>query len=538
MRPASARRRCSGGASAAVISLLLCLSSVWADGPVAGDRIITALIAEPSNLLPLFAGDSASADVSRLIFNGLVKYDKDLRLVGDLASSWEVKDNGLTLLFHLRKDVLWQDGQPFTAEDVEFTYQRLTDPGLPTPYGGDFEKVKFLTVKDPYTVEIVYKEPFSPGLASWSMGVIPKHLLKNENLLATEFSRHPIGTGPYVLKRWRTGDQLALEANPRYFEGRPWIDRTLYRIIPDHATMFLELETENLDIAGLTPLQFKKQTDTPFFQDKYRKFRTPSFGYVYVGYNFQSPLFSDLRVRKAMGLAIHKKEIIDVTLLGLGRVATGPFLPDSWAYNSQVKKSAFDPAEARKLLAGAGWADTDGDGILDKEGRQFSFTILTNQGSDARRMACEMIQKRLKDIGIEMKIQLVEWGTFLKEFIGSKRFEAVLLGWQLSRDPDIYDIFHSTRTGAGQFNFVSYKNKEVDQLLEEARRLFQEESRAGVYHRIHEIISQEEPYTFLYVPDALPIVHRRIRGVEAAPAGIGHNFIHWYVPRDEQKYKA
>jgi peptide/nickel transport system substrate-binding protein len=243
-------------------------------------------------------------------------------------------------------------------------------------------------------------------------------------------------------------------------------------------------------------------------------------------------------VRKALGLAINKKEIIEVTLLGLGRVSTGPFLPGTWAYNEAVKESVFDAGLSARLLREAGWADTNGDGWLDKDGRKFSFTILTNQGNDQRKMACEMIQKRMKDIGIEMKIQIVEWSTFLKEFIDKKRFEAVCLAWQLSRDPDIFDMFHSSKTAPGEFNFVSFRNEEADRLLEEGRRLFPEKERAGIYHRLHEILSEEEPYTFLYVPDALPVVHKRFRNVELGAAGIGHNFIKWFVPEEEQRYRV
>ena len=516
----------------------LLVPAIWAEEPVNGDAFVVSSIAEPTNLIPFLATDSSSAEVSRLIFNGLVKYDKDLKLTGDLAESWEIKEDGLVIVFHLRKDVAWQDGKPFTAKDVEFTYRQLTDPVVPTPYGADFEKVQSLRTPDLYTVEVVYKEPFSPGLASWGMGIVPEHLLSKENLLNTPFSRAPVGTGPYILKKWRTNEKIELVFNPRYFEGRPAIDRYVYRIIPDQTTTFLELQTGNLDTAALTPLQFKRQTQTPFFEKNYSKFSYPSFGYAYLGYNLKHPFFGDKRVRKALGMAINKKEIIDVVLLGYGKISTGPFLPGAWAYNPEVKEGVFDPETSRRLLKEAGWADADGDGILEREGQKFSFTVLTNQGNDQRKMACEMIQKRFKDIGVEMKIQVVEWGVFLKEFIDKKRFEAVLLAWQLSRDPDISSIFHSSAMGPGQFNFVSYQNPEVDRLLEEGRRIFSEESRAVIYRRLHEILSEDEPYTFLYTPEALLAVHRRFRGVEVTPAGIGHNFIRWFVPEAEQKYRA
>ena len=502
------------------------------------DALILGSGAEPSTLLPLFASDTASAQVSGLLFNGLVKYDKNLKLVGDLASDWEIKDEGLKIVFHLKKGVVWHDGAPFTAEDVEFTFQKLIDPALPTPYGGDFEKVDSLKVLDPYTVEVVYKEAFSPGLASWSMGILPKHLLQNENLLSSFFARNPIGTGPYSLKKWKSGEFLELAANERYFEGAPRISRIVVRIIPDPITAFLELQTEAIDLSGLTPLQFEKQTETTFFKERYRKYSLPSFGYTYIGYNLENPLFSDVLVRRAIGLAIDKHELIRAVLLGRGRVATGPFLPGTWAYNENVKESEFDPERARGLLKEAGWSDTDGDGILDKAGRKFTFTLLTNHGSDERKTACEIIQKRLRDVGILMEIRVVEWRTFLKEFIDKRKFDAVLLAWQLSRDPDIFDIFHSSKTAEGRFNFVSYRNAEVDNLLEEGRRLFAEEERAKVYRRLHEILSREEAYTFLYVPESLLALHGRFEGAEPSPAGLMHDLVHWRVPEGRRKYAA
>ncbi len=502
-----------------------------------GDTFVTASIAEPSNLIPFLATDSASASVSSLIFNGLLKYDKDLKLAGDLAESWEVAEGGLLIRFHLRKGVRWQDGESFTADDVLFTFQKLTDPAVPTSYGGDFEKVASVTAPDPFTVEVRYKEPFSPGLASWGMGIVPKHILEGQNFTSTPFARRPVGTGPYRLERWTSGEKLVLTANEDYFLGKPLIDRYIYRVIPDQATTFLELQTENVDFSGLSALQFRRQTDTPFFKEHYRKYRLPSFGYTYIGWNLENPLFSDFRVRRALGRAIDKQEIIDVTLLGYGRVATGPFLPGSWAYNPAVGATPFDPAEARRLFAEAGWRDTDGDGILEKDGKKFSFTILTNQGSSERKMACEMIQKRFRDVGVDMKIQVVEWGTFLKEFIDKKRFEAVLLAWNLSMDPDIFDIFHSSKTKPGEFNFVSYRNPEIDRLLDEGRRIFPEDERTLVYRRAHRILSEDEPYTFLYVPESLSAVHARFKGIEAAPAGLTHDFIHWWVSPSERRYR-
>ncbi len=504
--------------------------------PAIGDSIVTASIGEPTTLVPILASDSASADICGLVFNGLVKYGPDLQLTGDLAEGWEIREKGLVILFHLRRNVRWHDGRPFTARDVRFTYERLVDPAIPTPYGGDFERIAALEVVDDHTVRIRYKEPFAPGLASWGMWIMPEHLLAGQDLTTTPFRERPVGTGPFRLRRWVRGDRLELSANPDYFEGRPYLDGYIYRVIPDQGTIFLELQTEGIDLAGLTALQFDRMTDTPRFRQRYMKFRYPSFGYTYLGYNLQDPRFQDRRVRQAISLAIDRGEINRGVLLGQGQEASGPYTKESWADNTGVRPPPFDPAQARELLREAGWADSDGDGILDRGGRPFEFTLLTNQGNLARELTAQIIQRRLAEVGIRVKIWVLEWSSLLHEFIDKRRFEAVLLGWSLSRDPDLFDLFHSTKTRPGEFNFLGYSNPEADQLMERGRALFGQEERRGIYQRLHELLAQDQPCAFLYVSDALPAVHRRFREVESSPIGVGYNLIHWYTPAGEQRY--
>lgn len=502
----------------------------------AGDTFVTASSAEPSNLIPILATDSASHDAADRIFNGLVKYNPKLELVGDLAESWDTLDEGRTIVFHLRKNVRWQDGAPFTSADVAFTFAKLTDPDLPTPYGGDFEKVARVETPDAHTVRVIYKEAFSPGLASWGMSILPKHLLEHENLMSTRFARSPVGTGPYKFGRWISGDRVELYANPDYYEGRPKIDRIVIRVVPDEATVFLELHQESIDSTALTPLQFARLTDSDFFKKKYSKNRYPSFGYTFAAFNLKSPLFSDTRVRQALDLAVNRQEIIDGVLLGYGRPVTGPFSPDSWAYNPDVPPGAFDPEEARRLLDAAGWRDTDGDGVREKDGRPFEFTIVTNQGVVQRQMIAEILQRRFAEVGVRMRIKIIEWSSFLKDVVDARKFDMVLLSWGLSRDPDPYDIWHSSKTKTGEFNFVEYSNPEADRLILEGRQSFDQNVRQKAYRRIHEIIAADRPYLFLYVADALPVVHTRFRNVDVTPIGLGYRFIDWDVPAAERKY--
>ena len=513
------------------------LSVCAQDGPFDfGDAYVSSSIGDARTLVPILADDSASGAIVGVVFNGLVKYNKDIELVGDLAESWEIQDQGLTIIFYLRKDVRWHDGHPFTGEDVKFTYEKLIDPKVPTPYSGDFQKVKNLEILDEYTVKITYKEPFSPGLASWGMSMMPKHILEKEDLFTSEFSRSPVGTGPYKFARWLSGNRIDLVSNHDYFEHRPYIDRYIYRVIPDPASMFLELQTEGVDSIGLTPLQYRRHTEVESFKRSFQKFRYPAFGYTYMGYNLNDKRFQDKRIRQAIGYAIDKQEIIDGVLLGLGRICTGPFVPESWAYNEDVRPISYDPQRAKELLKQAGWVDSDADGWLDKDGQIFEFTIITNQGNEQRKQTAEIIQHRLKAIGMKVNIRILEWAVFLDKFVKPRQFEAIILGWGLSRDPDCFDIWHSSKTRPGEFNFISYSNPQVDSLLEEGRRIFDREKRAQIYRQVHKILYEEQPYLFLYVADSLPAVHKRFHGIKVAPLGIGYNFIDWYVPRAQQRY--
>jgi peptide/nickel transport system substrate-binding protein len=501
-----------------------------------GDILVEGSIGDASNLIPVLATDNASHSISGLIFNGLVKYDRDLNVVGDLAESWDISKDGLVITFHLRKGVRWHDGQPFTAEDVLFTYRLTIDPKTPTAYAGDFLKVKKAEVLDAHTFRVTYDKPFAPALMSWGSSVMPKHLLEGKEVTKSPLARHPIGTGPYRFKEWKTGQKIALVYNPDYFEGRPFLDGRVMRIIPDMATMFLELRARGIDQMGLTPLQYTRQTENQYFRNHFRKYRYLSFSYTYLGFNLQNPMFADRRVRQALACAVNKEELIDGVLLGLGKEASGPFKPETWQYNPDVKRYPYDPKKALELLAEAGWRDTDGDGILDKKGQRFEFELLVNQGNEVRAKTAEIVQRRLAEVGISVKIRVIEWAAFIKEFINKRRFDAVILGWTIPMDPDLYDVWHSSKTGPSELNFISYKNEEVDILLERGRSTFDRNERKRCYDRIQEIMAEDQPYIFLYVPDALPIFNARVRGIDPAPIGIGHNVIRWYVPKEEQKY--
>jgi peptide/nickel transport system substrate-binding protein len=496
--------------------------------PINGGSYIEASIGDASFLNPILATDSASNDINGQVYNGLVKYDKDIKLTGDLAESWDISDGGKTITFHLRKNVLWHDGQPFTAEDVKFTFNKLIDKNTRTAFAADYLLVDKAEVIDSYTFRVHYNEAFAPALESWGIGILPKHIWENGDIHSHEANRHPIGTGPYIFQEWIPDEKIVLTANPSYYLGRPHMDRFVYRIIPDLSVQFLELRQGTLSHMTPTPDQYNGYDE--FFW-AYNKFRYPAFRYDYLAFNLTHEFFKDRLVRLAIAKCINKKEIIDGVYQGYAVPATGPFPPTSWAYNPDVKAVPYDIESARLLLKEAGWEDHNGDGILDKDGKPFEFTLITNQGNKVRETMAQIIQSGLEKAGIKMNIRIIEWSVFIHKYIDQKEFEAVLLGWNLSRDPDPYAMWHSSQKGPNQYNFVSYNNPEVDKLLDQGRRSFDVTKRTGIYREIHKILATDVPYVFLVNSESLPVFHKKIIGVTQAPAGIGWNFEKWFIPR-------
>jgi peptide/nickel transport system substrate-binding protein len=515
--------------------------SADAGGPAYGDTLVEASIGDISGLIPNITSDSASHEIGGLIYSNLVRTNKDLEVEGELAERWDVSKDEMTITFYLRKGVKWHDGEEVTTEDVDFTYRYMIDPKTPTAYAESFRQVRRVEIVDRYTYRVTYDKPYAPGLLSWGIWILPQHILEpawkaGVDLRTTQQNRRPVGSGPYRFVEWKTGEKVVLESNHDYFEGRPYINRVVYRIIPDPSTIFLELKAKNIDMAGLTPIQFRRQTEYPAFQKAFHRYQYLSNGYAYLGFNLRDPRFQDRRVRQAMSHAIDKQEIIDGILLGLARPAVGPYKPGTWWYKADVKTFPFDPERAKALLAEVGWKPGS-DGILEKEGKPFSFTIRTNQGNLVRQQTAEIIQRRLRAIGIDVKIHVVEWAAFINTFIRKKDYEAIILGWGLGTDPDQYEIWHSSKTGPEELNHISYSNPKVDELLEAGRRTFDQAKRTAIYGKLQEIMAEDQPVVFLYVPDALPVVSSRVRGIEPAAAGISYNFTKWYVPASLQRYQ-
>ena len=506
--------------------------------PAHGGRLIDASIGDATNLIPMIASDASSHEIAGQLYLSLLKYDKNLNLVGQLAESWQISKDKLSIIFKLKPNLKWSDGKPLTTDDLVFTLHLIQDDKTQSPYKSDYMKVVSAKALDKRTFEVHYKEVFSPALATWaSLAILPKHVFEGVNIMDTDLSRHPKASiGPYFLKDWQTQQSITMTANPNYFDGDVWIDKRITRIIPDPATQFLELSAGKIDMANLTPTQYTRLFDNnQRLKHEYNRYKYLGFSYTYLGFNLTRKPFDDVRVRQALAYAIDRQELVDGVLLGLGEVLATPYKPGTRWVNQNIKPRPFSLEKAQSLLTQAGWTKKQGQTMVSKNGKALSFTILTNNGNKKRADTATIIQQRLKSIGIQVNIRLVEWSAFIENFINKRDFDAVILGWSLSPDPDQFNIWHSSQTGERQFNFLSYSNPKVDKALEQARLTFDLDKQKQWYDIMQQEIHQDVPMVFLYADYSLPAIHKRIKGIEVAPAGIGHNSEFWYIPKALQK---
>lgn len=477
-----------------------------------------SISSSPIRINPILSNDSASSEIADWLFNGLFKYDKDGNIALDLAKNYEFKDD-TTLIVKLRQDVLWHDGARFSADDVIFTYETIISPKIFTSITSTYKVVKSVKKLDDFTIQIEYKEPYFKALEIWMIGMLPYHILKDEkDLMTSSFNKNPIGTGSYVLKGFKISSDIELFAFDKYFEGRPKIDKIVYKFLPDPNTSFLMLKQNKLDVGGLTPLQIDRQIDKQFHND-YRILEKPSFGYTYMGFNLKNEKFKDLRVRQALSLAIDRQEIADILFFGHAQICRGPFLPGTFAFNEDVKIPKQNIQKAKELLKDAGY----------DESNPFSFEVVTNTGNSTRINAAQIIQYQLAKAGVDMKIRVMEWQAFLNTVVHPRNFEALILGWSLSLTPDAYSIWHSDNQRVGAFNFVSYKNDEVDRLIMLGSRTVDRKKLGDIYKKIFKYITDDLPYLFLYIPNSISVVDKKIKNIEPALVGIMHNQKDWEI---------
>ncbi len=425
------------------------------------------------------------------------------------------------IVFRLRPGIHFHDGHPLTAEDIKFTYESIMNPANLSPRVSDYEPVKAVHVIDPLTVRIVYKRLYSPALGTWGMGVLPEHLLNREALRKeaqrvgadpetftmrqSAFDRRPMGSGPFRFEEWKSDQFISLTRFEDYWEGPPHYARYVMRIIPDLLTQEMEFYSGTLDSYNVQPHQVERLREDPRFQC----FSGTSFGYTYIGYNMRRPPFDDVRVRRALGMAINVDHIIEYVLYGQGQRITGPFVIQTDYYDHSIPPLPYDPGGALKLLKEAGW-ERNKNGWLEKEGKRLAFTLITNSGNDIRKAILAIAQDAWKQIGIDVRTDVLEWSVFIQERVNKLDFDALILGWVMGIEPDLYQIWHASQTHPHQLNFVGFKNQEADDLIVKIRQEYDHQKQVAYCRRLHEIIAWEQPYTFLYVGKWTAVLDKRI----------------------------
>jgi len=459
------------------------------------------------------------AFLNDLIFDSLVGHDEQLRVIPRLASFWEESADKKTWTIHLRPNVRFHNGTELTADDVRFTIMKAME--IPTPFSYSLQMIDTIDTIDRHVLVIKLKQPSASFLDSLGVEILSKGDI--EHGLSTQRNLYPVGTGPYKVERW--GDkQIMLVANQEYFLGKPSLPAILVQLYPSLEMAWSQLMAGTVDIFPyISPANGAHLLKVPTI----RVYSTLKPYYYLLAFNLGSSFFREKTVRQALNYGIDKEQIVRTVLKGHGRVAQGVVYPYSWAYTAELPLYNYQPQKAAMLLKQAGWSDTDGDHILDRNEKRFEFSIDTNLGDDLKQQALLLIQQQLLDLGIIMHVRFFD--TTDTDFLFEKRFDAHFPEIDAGGDPDLgYKVWHSSQIDHG-FNFGSYRNAKVDQLLEEGRRTFDQADRKVIYGKFQREILEDPPGIFLFWVDRLVGINERIKGVKIRPDKPFANIHEWYV---------
>jgi len=510
------------------------------DGNPDGGAMNYGEYGRPTTLDPITSNDMISLRISELLFNGLVGIDEKQEIVPELAERVETSDDGLKYTFYLQKDVTWhpregEEPKPFTADDVIFTYNVMMHPKTITSLKVRFEFIESVAKIDDYTVEFMLKRPILNALAKFSFKIIPKHGPENGEFLTREdpFVHKPIGTGPFVLRNITGDHEVILVANDNYFQGRPHINKFIAKPFADQNIMSQALMFNAIDMIVLV-----NPRDIPQIQGDKRLVLQPynALSYSFFGYNIRNPLLADKRVRKAITYAVNRQEMLDSFFQGQGTIISGPYAPGSWAYNLDVEPLPYDPEKAIELLNEAGFVQGD-DGIMEKDGEKLSLTLKVpiEKESEAVKRVVLAFKNYLGKIGVDIKGEFKEWMSWKEDVFLNHDFDVIFASWVFDDSADITSLFHSSEIGPWMNNFGAYSNPEVDGFIVESKLTLDHEKRRTIYRKLHSLLADECPYTFLWTLTNYAAYHKRLRHVAIHPYKFFSFADGWYIPEQDQQ---
>ena len=545
--------------------------------PVLGDWVVVGLPAEPEGLNPITVTTAYANEVlygaggTSLVFETLLRNDtKDWTLTKPLLAEAtpEISPDHLSYTFTIRDGARWHDGQPFTLEDVLFSskvmmYSRVDSASLRSNFGEladvqilDARKIRFTFTTPNFmnavnlgsSLSIVARHLFDPK------GVLDKFTYKDMlgpkgqsdpavKAFADSFNKNaqnrtPVGTGPYKFERWDTGKEIVLVRNDQYWGTKAYLEKLVFRFIQDSTARLTALKSGELDFdTRLEPIQYAQQASGEQFEKQFSKAPISTPLYRYIGWNMDRPYFKDKRVRQALTMLIDRQQIIDTLWFGLASSLESPVYPSSPLFNPNLKPFLYNPKRALELLDEAGWKDTNGDGIRDKDGVPFRFEIQGPTGNDFIEHLMPILKESFRKAGIDMQERRLEFTVLIQNLKGRK-FDACTLAWSMPLESDQVQLWHSSSIANGGSNAVGYRNAEADKLLEAGRQEFDAEKRKQIYWKWQEIVHDEQPYTFLLIPKEPVAYQKRFQNVTWLPVTPGYDLTQWFVPLALQKYNG
>lgn len=474
-----------------------------------------------TSLNPILGVTTYEKNVLSYVHEPLIDIARDHSLIPALAERWTVSLDGRTYTFELDPRATWSDGKPVLASDVLFTLRKIVDPKSESAQlAGMFADLDLAATKvtAPRTIQVVFRKPRASQILAFNVPIIAEHFYRRGNFLK-DFNRKAVGSGPYVVKSVKPGQSITLERRTKYWRTRPHIQTVVFRVIEEDATAFNALLRGEIDESRLTSDQWKNSKDQAAVSDVIDFRRFYPLSYSFIPWNTRDPLLSDPRVRRALAMCFDRRTIINTLFYGTARIVTGPYPPDHWAYNPEVKPIEFDPEGARKLLGEAGWSDTNNDGIVDRGGKPLSIEILISAGSTISANMTQSFQESARKGGVDVKVTPTD-GAAMFERIFDGKYQGAFVTWDLDLDPDLYALFHSSQVSPAGSNFTFYSNPRVDELIVTARQEMNDERRRALYRELHAVLAEDQPYMWLLQVSTKWGIRHRVKNVEESE-GLG-----------------
>ena len=521
------------------IVCLFAVASCSPSGPTGpqppADTLVIGITSDLRSWNPYLAEDINDEEILNLIYPSLAVEQPDYQLhppsfAPSLAESWEFSDDGLELVFNLRRDAVWSDGTPVTSADLVFSWQVQTSEELGWAWGDITDTITNVEAVDDHTVRYSFTHRYPYQLMDVNDGpIIPAHAWGGIPLEAwenTDWRDLVLSAGPFQPVSHSPQQEIVLERNPLFFEtGRPKIQRLVFRVVPTTTPLINQLLSGAVDfVNGIPPgdamrVQEAPDIDLTVFADR---------SYTHVCWNLERPVFADAIVRRALALAVDRNALIDVVYNGYALPSVGPVLSSMWAFNRGLEPLQFDPEEARHLLDKTGWRDSDGDGVLDRNGVSLEFELLAPSESEARQDVALMIERDLARIGVQVTPRFIEWGSLQAAMAGGD-FDAFVNRWVEPTQVDLWGIWHSSPPGEPTFNFGGYSNHEVDRLLEAVDQAADFATQKPLLDEIQALIVDDQPYLFLIENTRLVGHNTRIRGADINAASVFFNLADWEI---------